>query len=74
MLRGGLHLSQVDISPGTLNEMQKAGKSDTDLYSIMEQVHLEYLPTREGGWNTRKEWKDVLSYVPHSIPCCNDDP
>jgi ATP-binding cassette subfamily D (ALD) long-chain fatty acid import protein len=24
-------------------------------------VHLEYLPGREGGWRTRKEWRDVLS-------------
>ena len=24
-------------------------------------MHLAYLPEREGGWTTRKEWKDVLS-------------
>ena len=28
---------------------------------ILEAVHLAYLPAREGGWNTRKEWRDVLS-------------
>ena len=28
---------------------------------ILEAVHLAYLPTREGGWETRKEWRDVLS-------------
>jgi ATP-binding cassette, subfamily D (ALD), peroxisomal long-chain fatty acid import protein len=28
---------------------------------ILKLVHLEYLPEREGGWFTRKEWRDVLS-------------
>jgi ATP-binding cassette, subfamily D (ALD), peroxisomal long-chain fatty acid import protein len=28
---------------------------------ILDAVHLEYLPAREGGWFTRKEWRDVLS-------------
>jgi len=31
------------------------------LKEILEAVHLAYLPAREGGWDTRKEWKDVLS-------------
>lgn len=28
---------------------------------ILTAVHLAYLPAREGGWFTRKEWRDVLS-------------
>lgn len=28
---------------------------------LLEHVHLAYLPAREGGWTTVKEWKDVLS-------------
>ena len=28
---------------------------------ILKSVHLAYLPAREGGWETRKEWRDVLS-------------
>lgn len=28
------------------------------LQAILKSVHLEYLPSREGGWETRKEWKD----------------
>jgi len=28
---------------------------------ILEMVFLAYLPEREGGWTTRKEWRDVLS-------------
>jgi hypothetical protein len=32
-----------------------------ELTEILEAVHLSYLPSREGGWQTRKEWRDVLS-------------
>jgi ATP-binding cassette, subfamily D (ALD), peroxisomal long-chain fatty acid import protein len=28
---------------------------------ILDLVFLAYLPAREGGWFTRKEWKDVFS-------------
>ena len=28
---------------------------------ILGAAHLAYLPAREGGWFTRKEWRDVLS-------------
>jgi len=35
--------------------------SDRDLELILEMVKLEYIPTREGGWETRKGWKDVFS-------------
>ena len=28
---------------------------------ILTAVNLAYLPSREGGWITRKEWRDVLS-------------
>ena len=41
--------------------MKARGRTDTELMSILEHVHLAYLPSREGGWDTRKEWKDVLS-------------
>jgi ATP-binding cassette subfamily D (ALD) long-chain fatty acid import protein len=41
--------------------MKSAGRTDTELLSILHAVHLAYLPDREGGWETRKEWKDVLS-------------
>lgn len=48
-------------SPHTYAEMKARGRTDTELASILEFVHLAYLPSREGGWETRKEWKDVLS-------------
>lgn len=41
--------------------MKARGRTDSELMSILEHVHLAYLPAREGGWETRKEWKDVLS-------------
>ncbi|KAI7098048.1 ABC transporter transmembrane region 2 [Hortaea werneckii] len=35
--------------------------SDADLETILAAAKLPYLPSREGGWDTRKNWKDVLS-------------
>ncbi|ODN82953.1 hypothetical protein L202_01197 [Cryptococcus amylolentus CBS 6039] len=47
--------------PHTYAEMKAHGRTETELMGILKAVHLEYLPGREGGWETRKEWKDVLS-------------
>ena len=59
------------LSPGTLRDqviypdghldMRYKRKSEKDLREVLEQAKLGYLPDREGGWDTRKEWKDVLS-------------
>ncbi|KAJ6779335.1 hypothetical protein PWT90_08391 [Aphanocladium album] len=59
------------LSPGTLRDqviypdghldMRSKRKSEDDLKRILEEAKLGYLPDREGGWDTRKEWKDVLS-------------
>ncbi|KAH6885828.1 ABC transporter transmembrane region 2-domain-containing protein [Thelonectria olida] len=59
------------LSPGTLRDqviypdghvdMREKRKSEDDLKRILEEARLGYLPDREGGWDTRKEWKDVLS-------------
>ena len=45
----------------TYAEHVAAGGTDEELMEILSHVHLAYLPDREGGWTTRKEWKDVLS-------------
>lgn len=49
------------IYPHTDADMREHGVTDTGLLRILEEVRLAYLPAREGGWDTRKEWKDVLS-------------
>ena len=62
---------RVYLSPGTLRdqviyphtevEMKEAGRRESELQAILEQCRLGYIPDREGGWDTRKVWKDVLS-------------
>ncbi|KUL86202.1 hypothetical protein ZTR_08368 [Talaromyces verruculosus] len=49
------------IYPHTEIDMRESGRTDAELGRILDEVHLGYLPSREGGWNCRKEWKDVLS-------------
>ncbi|ORZ40258.1 ABC transporter transmembrane region 2-domain-containing protein [Catenaria anguillulae PL171] len=49
------------IYPHSVAQMRAAGKTDEDLMHVLEMVHLAYLPSREGGWDTVKEWKDVCS-------------
>jgi len=41
--------------------MLREGRTDKELLEILEVVHLAYIPDREGGWETKKEWKDVFS-------------
>jgi len=59
MVSGSL-LDQV-IYPHTYEMFVKAGKRVEELEVILDKVFLRYLPEREGGWMTKKEWKDVLS-------------
>ncbi|KAI9837049.1 MAG: hypothetical protein M1819_000698 [Sarea resinae] len=49
------------IYPHTEIDMRDSGRRDHELTRVLEEVHLGYLPEREGGWDCRKEWKDVLS-------------
>ncbi|KAF2839283.1 hypothetical protein M501DRAFT_1003854 [Patellaria atrata CBS 101060] len=49
------------IYPHTELDMKDAGRRDIELSKILEEARLGYLPDREGGWDTRKDWKDVLS-------------
>lgn len=54
-------LREQIIYPFSYPEHVASGRTDEDLMEILRHVHLAYLPEREGGWTTRKEWKDVLS-------------
>jgi ATP-binding cassette subfamily D (ALD) long-chain fatty acid import protein len=49
------------IYPDGEIEMKDKGRRDHELKRVLEDARLGYLPDREGGWDTRKEWKDVLS-------------
>jgi ATP-binding cassette subfamily D (ALD) long-chain fatty acid import protein len=49
------------IYPHTHMDMMEVGRRDQELHKILEDAKLDYLPEREGGWDTRKDWKDVLS-------------
>ncbi|KAI1752202.1 ABC transporter transmembrane region 2-domain-containing protein [Xylaria castorea] len=51
---------QVIYPDGEL-DMRLKRKSENDLKRVLDAAKLGYLPDREGGWDTRKEWKDVLS-------------
>lgn len=35
--------------------------TDADLLELLRIVHLEYLVDREGGWDSVRDWQDVLS-------------
>ncbi|KAF7351077.1 hypothetical protein MSAN_01670100 [Mycena sanguinolenta] len=59
MVTGSL-LDQM-IYPHSYAEFLASGKTEKELREILEMVFLAYLPEREGGWTTRKEWRDVLS-------------
>jgi ATP-binding cassette, subfamily D (ALD), peroxisomal long-chain fatty acid import protein len=49
------------IYPHTESEMADSGRRDRDLQQVLNDSKLGYLVAREGGWNTQKTWKDVLS-------------
>jgi ATP-binding cassette subfamily D (ALD) long-chain fatty acid import protein len=52
---------QVIYPDGHVNMLEKRKSDEVDLQRALDEAHLGYLPSREGGWDTKKEWKDVLS-------------
>ncbi|KAF2707284.1 peroxisomal ABC transporter-like protein [Pleomassaria siparia CBS 279.74] len=49
------------IYPHTEIDMKDAGRRDSELHQVLEEAKLGYIPDREGGWDTKKVWKDVFS-------------
>ncbi|KAF1835723.1 hypothetical protein BDW02DRAFT_618399 [Decorospora gaudefroyi] len=49
------------IYPHTDADVKESGRRDADLLRVLEEAKLGYLPDREGGWDTKKVWKDVFS-------------
>ncbi|KAI9744459.1 MAG: hypothetical protein M1818_001988 [Claussenomyces sp. TS43310] len=49
------------IYPDGEVEMRARGRRDEELKRVLEEAHLGHLLGREGGFDTRKEWKNVLS-------------
>lgn len=49
------------IYPHSYAQFVRSGRTTEELMEILAAANLAYLPAREGGWTTRKEWRDVLS-------------
>lgn len=55
------NLREQIIYPYSYDDMVEMGYNDDHLYHILREVKLEYLLTREGNFNVKKDWKDVFS-------------
>ena len=49
------------IYPHTIEQARAAGITDDNLMNILHEVRLAYIPGREGGWESVRDWTDVLS-------------
>ena len=54
-------LREQFIYPDTTLDMRKKGLEDDALDEILQVVHLESVVAREGGWDSRNNWREVLS-------------
>ncbi|GIX76931.1 ATP-binding cassette sub-family D member 2 [Caerostris extrusa] len=56
-----LELFDQVIYPHTPDDMKECNITDEDLFEVLGIVHLQHIVFREGGWNAKRDWKDVLS-------------
>ncbi|KAJ7630529.1 ABC transporter transmembrane region 2-domain-containing protein [Roridomyces roridus] len=49
------------IYPHSKVEMDARGITDSDLFEVLSAVQMGPIVEREGGWDSAKEWRDVLS-------------
>jgi len=54
-------LQEQIIYPHTVEQFEQNGGTTEQLEDIMEHVNLAYVVKREGGWDSRQNWKDRLS-------------
>lgn len=55
------NLREQVIYPDNIHDMGRRGITDDDLTAILEKVRLNHIVSREGGWNSVRDWHDVLS-------------
>jgi ATP-binding cassette subfamily D (ALD) protein 2 len=55
------NLREQFIYPDTSEDFEKKGLTDADLLKILSVVDLAHVVKREGGWDSCKNWRDVLS-------------
>lgn len=49
------------IYPDTIDDLKRKNLDDLHLEEILARVHLLHIVGREGGWESKADWKDVLS-------------
>lgn len=54
-------LREQVIYPDDVDDMLKKGFTDEKLEIILGSVNLKHVVVREGGWNAKADWKDILS-------------